>query len=188
MKFNQVMRTVDVHINSKNAKRKYVVVMRGLPGSGKSHFIRTTIPYSVAVSADDFFVTDGKYQFDITKLNLAHKACLRNFDKLLNKQLLGTNTLVVDNTGTTVVEIAPYVQLALAHGHSVIIATILERPETAHAQNTHGVPLVAIQAMHKRMQPFYDELPPWWNTEELVLAEKAIDGEWNIVTPVDWLE
>lgn len=69
--------------------------------------------------------------------------------------------VVVDNTNTTVAEIAPYAALALAYGHELEIVTLDCDPAIGAKRNTHGVPLAACNAMHLRLAD--RQLPPWWN-------------------------
>ena len=52
---------------------KELYLLRGLPGSGKS-----TLAKSLGgkhFEADMYFVRDGEYQFDVTKLKEAHEWC-----------------------------------------------------------------------------------------------------------------
>ena len=50
-----------------------LVLLRGLPGSGKSylgHYIWTSV-----FEADKYFEQDGEYKFDPSKLKEAHQWC-----------------------------------------------------------------------------------------------------------------
>ncbi len=75
------------------------------------------------------------------------------------------NTVVVDNTSTTAVEVAPYASLALAYGHELRVVTLKVDPEVAHERNVHGVPLEGIRAMARRLEESTGQLPPWWPEE-----------------------
>jgi len=145
---------------------KTLVILQGVPGSGKSHFAADMAvrAMSVTCSADDFFVQlgGGKYAFDPAKLGEAHGACFRKFLAAVRE---GVEMVVVDNTNTTPIEIAPYVLGGEAHGYAVEIVRVLCDPEVAAARNTHGVPLVAIQAMANRIASF--QPPPWWKVTEI---------------------
>lgn len=136
-----------------------ITIMRGVPGSGKSTYTKGRRK----VSADSFFEVDGEYRFDPRLLPHAHGKCLRDFIDLCRNP--EGDELVVDNTGTTIAEIAPYAATALAYGHSIKIITLECDPEVAAARNVHGVPRAAVIAMHKRLQEDTAKIPPWWPHE-----------------------
>lgn len=69
-------------------------------------------------------------------------------------------TVAVDNTGTTVAEVAPYVALAAAYGHAVEVWTLLVDPSECH--NVHGVPDDAVRRMDARLREETPRLPPFW--------------------------
>lgn len=140
-----------------------VIILRGIPGSGKSTLARGLAHDGVVVvSADDYFVgSDGSYKFDPKKLPAAHGDCLRRFVTHLDANHRG---VVVDNTNTTAVEVAPYAALALAYGRDLRIITVVCDPVIAAARNIHGVSLDAVKAMHNRLM--CAEFPPWWPHEE----------------------
>lgn len=137
---------------------KKVIIMQGIPGSGKS-FAVSKLANPAVCSADFFFEKDGHYDFDVKKLPEAHAACLLAFLGFVQE---GKPLVVVDNTSTTVAEVAPYYALAQAHGYEVEIHTVKADPKVAAARNTHGVPLAACEAMAKRIEKFAAAAPPWW--------------------------
>jgi predicted kinase len=143
--------------------------MVGIPGSGKSTWVRK-ITGDVAVCSTDDYCTgaDGVYRFDPSKLGKAHGVCLLPYEEVL--RFGACDAIVVDNTNTTTEEIAPYMALALAHGASVEVVVVHCRPEIAASRNTHGVPLAACRAMRDRLASL--RLPPFWNCEVL-----TVDGE-----------
>lgn len=136
-----------------------VHILSGVSGSGKSSLARSF--RGTVVSADDFFMVDGEYRFDATKLSLAHGSCFRTFIRLLDNR---DATVIVDNTNTTAVEIAPYALGAAALGHSFRVLTLMCRTGKdlllCAERNTHCVPLDAIKAQHERLMR--REFPPWW--------------------------
>ena len=136
-----------------------VIIMSGVPGSGKSTFTKG-LEKPVICSADNYFMKNGEYQFDVSKLAQAHGECLRVFTHALLEK---SELVVVDNTNTTVLEIAPYYALAAAYGYHVKLVTVNCEPETAFARNVHGVPLQGIKAMHKRLGERW--FPPFWKME-----------------------
>lgn len=149
-----------------------VIVMRGIPGSGKTTLIRKRWPGAVVVSADDHFVgRDGVYRFDPKQLGEAHAECLRRFTSVVSlKGVLVPVTLVVDNTGVSVAEVAPYVALALAYRHEARVVTLRCDPEVAHERNVHGVPRHACDRMAELLDSEGGAFPLWW-THEVLEAE-----------------
>lgn len=146
----------------KPRKPLHVVILRGIPGSGKSRLARKLAPRKTGVicSADDFFMRSGRYVFDGSKLGEAHNYCLRKFLHALGCQL---SVIVVDNTGTSVAEVAPYAALALAHGATLEIITVKCSVRVAAKRNVHGVPRKAVAAMARRLKEEGKRLPPWWS-------------------------
>lgn len=153
-----------------------LILMRGIPGSGKSTMAReiasTAAGRVVIASADDYFlVRDGDatvYRFDASKLRCAHRDCYR---KVLDAVIGSVETVVVDNTNTKLQDIVPYVEIAFAYGYDLEFAEprtpwwLSVRPHLEgkkresdlrqHARvfakkNTHGVPEEAILKMLKR--------------------------------------
>ena len=93
-----------------------LIIVRGLPGSGKSTLARRIAgdinrgdPGMAEVfEADDFFLIDGKYQFEASELPQAHGQCLARTAKHLERG----GTAIVSNTFTTRRELKPYFNLA----------------------------------------------------------------------------
>lgn len=139
---------------------KKLVVLRGLPGSGKSTYQRSHFPDAVVASADQYFMVDGEYRFKPALLGEAHGACCRT---VIGALQAGAELIVVDNTALSSVEIAPYILLAQAHGYSAEIITLRCDPATAAARNVHGVPAeIILNRMVPAMAAAEASLPPWW--------------------------
>ena len=144
-----------------------IVIMRGIPGSGKSTYARS-LNADVIVSADDYFMVLGTYHFDSTQLGEAHKSCMKRF---LHAVRLRKELIVVDNTNSTPVEIAPYVAVGEAEGYEVEIVEIEADTKMAHARNIHAVPLKSINNMCNRMRNNKRYmLPPWWTVKKIAAA------------------
>lgn len=141
-----------------------IIIMQGVAGSGKTTFIRKNYPEAVSIfSADHYFMHAGKYVFNPADLPKAHAACLRDYTRYIQaKSEHDSEKVFVDNTNTTVAEIAPYYALAQAYGHEVEIVRLLVAPDLAAARNTHGVPATAVWAMHDRIVASQSQMPPWW--------------------------
>jgi predicted kinase len=136
------------------------VLLVGVSGSGKSTFAAREYPGAVTVSADHYFMVDGEYRFEGSKLGAAHRACLRGFVEAVQG---GAGCVVVDNTNTTLVELAPYVSLAMAYGYEVEVVRVRCPVEVAASRNTHGVGEGAVRAMDARIESMMATgLPPFW--------------------------
>ena len=104
---------------------KKLILMRGLPGSGKSTYARSRAlstmsegsPSVVVCSTDDQFLNEkGEYVFDPTLLGVNHQA---NQLKVLRCMIAGVKVVIVDNTNTTHKEMKPYKDMAVTHGYEV---------------------------------------------------------------------
>lgn len=135
-----------------------MMILRGVPGAGKSTWATRNFPEAVVCSADHFFVdATGVYRFNPRLLGEAHGSCAR---RCIESMQAGAPVIVVDNTATTTMEVSPYVLLAQAFGYEAEVVTFLVDPAKAAARNTHGVPEVSVHAMDARLRSA--ELMPWW--------------------------
>ena len=132
-----------------------LVIMQGLPGSGKDFIVRRDYPSAVVASADNYFrklnsnYDNGGNGFDPTKLGKAHAECYADVVSFLNTDC---PLIVVNNTNLDNESIAAYVAIAQYYGYEVEICRIKCDARTAAARNTHGVPLGA----YGRMQSAFD--------------------------------
>lgn len=129
--------------------------MRGIPGSGKSTYVRTHFPDYVICSADHFFEKDGEYNFDPALLGKAHNECYRKFLRAIEDG----KSVVVDNTNTTLKEFRRYIKAAMDSGYIIRVIRIPEMDvDTCTERNTHGVPRHAIERMVRRFQDYEGEV------------------------------
>lgn len=120
-----------------------LILIRGLPGSGKST-IANLMTECHHVEADHFFLNAmGEYEFNPAKLPMAHEACF-----LLTKALLEEhNNVVVANTFSRQWEIQPYLDLAKKMGIQPILIEA-----KGNFKSIHNVPEEAIQRMKDRWE------------------------------------
>lgn len=120
---------------------KDLFLVRGLPSSGKTTFAHKLC--AGVVSADDYFEKDGEYNFDASKLGIAHNHCKRRVEQ---QMIMGTK-IAVANTFTTEKEMKPYFKLAEKYGYTVTTVIV----ESRHGnKNDHRVPDETIEKMRER--------------------------------------
>jgi len=132
-------------------EEKTILLLRGLPGNGKSsfaEFLKTYTHHTVICCADDFFTDEkGNYNFDATKLYLAHTKCQEKFKDALDSKL--TNLIIVANTSTRQKDVNFYRDLAIEKGNRVFVITI----ENWHnGIDSHNVPKDTIENMKTQLR------------------------------------
>ena len=128
---------------------KILFIVRGLPGSGKSTFSKTL--GGTHFETDNFFMVDGEYKFDVTKLKAAHEWCQNsvNTAMILNITTDLNNTIVVSNTFTQEWEMKPYFDMAETYGYRVFSLIV----ENRHGGvNQHEVPEDKLEIMKNRFE------------------------------------
>jgi predicted kinase len=127
---------------------KTLVLLRGLPGSGKSTAAKLFggAGWSAHYEADMYFMADGEYKFNPAKLRDAHAWCSSQTEKAMVDEI---PTVIVSNTFTQEWEMEGYYKLAEKHRYTVVSFVV----ENRHGgTNVHGVPEDKLQAMADRFQ------------------------------------
>jgi len=126
-----------------------------LPGSGKSYIgkrlIEDTIRDNFAehvISADDYFLRNGRYMYDASKISEAHQNAQRLF---YNRASKGYSPLIIDNTNLQSWEMFPYIQAAIQYSYHVEIIEPVTPwkwvPNKLAQKNKHNVPMDKIKKM-----------------------------------------
>lgn len=115
---------------------KSLIILRGLPGSGKSTFAKVLSEEKYPVlSVDDYFTDTktGEYKFEFSENHLAYKSCEERTKKFMEK---GSAKIFIDNCFTLEWEMEPYFKLAAEYNYQVFVATV----ENRHgSENIHAV-------------------------------------------------
>lgn len=145
-----------------------LVILRGIPGSGKSTTAKSLVGEGVIHSTDNIIEATGDYRGFFTKmiesknfveLSRMHSKNLKNAMKSMDE---GITPIIIDNTNLKANEAKSYVMHALGLGYAdenikiVDIGTGGLTAEGLAARNTHGVPLDKIEQMiktHKSVGP-----------------------------------
>nr|XP_035149737.2 NEDD4-binding protein 2 isoform X1 [Callithrix jacchus]XP_035149740.2 NEDD4-binding protein 2 isoform X1 [Callithrix jacchus]XP_035149741.2 NEDD4-binding protein 2 isoform X1 [Callithrix jacchus]XP_035149742.2 NEDD4-binding protein 2 isoform X1 [Callithrix jacchus]XP_035149744.2 NEDD4-binding protein 2 isoform X1 [Callithrix jacchus]XP_054109395.1 NEDD4-binding protein 2 isoform X1 [Callithrix jacchus] len=135
-----------------------LVLLRGLPGSGKSFLARTLQednPSGVILSTDDYFYINGQYQFDIKYLGEAHEWNQNRAKEAFEKKL---SPIIIDNTNLQAWEMKPYVALSQKHKYKVLFREPDTwwkfKPKELARRNIHGVSKEKISRMLEHYQRF----------------------------------
>lgn len=151
---------------------KYAIILRGLPGSGKSRLARQLWnKYAsghradeIICSTDDYFQHGSVYRFDASLLPKYHALNQVRFIEGLQRH---RPIMICDNTNMCCWEYLPYQRAAEAMGYVVkrfLIGQPLDPEQQKHCarNNQHGVTLSTIQGMASRFEPDQDRAySPW---------------------------
>jgi predicted kinase len=125
---------------------KELILLRGLPGSGKSSFAKLLGGNNY--EADQYFIDqeNGEYKFDSSKIKLAHGWCKLCVGHAMED---GLDRIVVSNTFTQEWEMEAYYKLAEQYGYRVYSLIVENRHEGI---NEHNVPEGTLKTMKKRFE------------------------------------
>lgn len=119
-----------------------LLLIRGLPGSGKSTKAKGMQDY-YHLEADMFFMINGEYKYNITKVPDNHEWCISQTKYYLNRGL----NVVVSNTFCQEWEVVPYRDIAKKYGAQLEIITMYSQ-----FKNVHNVPKEVIERMKKNFE------------------------------------
>ncbi|XP_022827784.1 uncharacterized protein LOC111357368 isoform X2 [Spodoptera litura] len=141
-----------------NQGSRILILMRGVPGSGKSYLARKLVDMMVGgshnnyrahiLTTDDYFMIRGQYQYDKFRLSEAHTW---NQQRARNVLRMGMSPVIIDNTNIELWEMEPYLREGVKNGYIIEVV----EPTTPWAKkanillrkNVHNVPLVTIKRM-----------------------------------------
>jgi len=122
---------------------KSLIIVRGIPGSGKSTFARFL---GRAICTADDWHTDkyGNYNWKPENVGRAHLWCQRKCERFMKKDI---KTVIIANTSTTEKELEPYYELAKKYGYQVF-SIIIENRHNGISE--HNVPQETLDKMKNR--------------------------------------
>ncbi len=162
------------HLTYPEAKKAVLYIIRGMPGSGKSTYVKKRWPNvtlshvapkapdmgpargydPISVSSDHFFtdVVTGEYSFDIKKLSQSH-----NWAKvqLIEAMQRGVMTIILDNTHSRLWEYEIAMRIAEALNYEVEVIDLFDggcTDEELFERGIHPVPLEVIQSQRERWE------------------------------------
>jgi predicted kinase len=123
---------------------KVLYIVRGIPGSGKSTFAKTLS--DLHIESDMFFIKEGEYKFDGSKIKDAHNWCQDVVEHWMDEN---KPKIVVSNTFTQEWEMEPYFELSKTHGYKTFSIIV----ENRHGnESIHGVPEDKLEQMKNRFE------------------------------------
>ncbi len=130
-----------------------LVLVRGLPGSGKSTVgKRWQAAGFVHLEADQFLLTQtGEYLWTPTRLRIAHERCQDE----TRVALAGRKDVIVSNSFVRKWEISPYMEMAKRSGTSLVVIKA-----TGAFKSVHDVPEEVLARMAAIWEDFPNELLP----------------------------
>ena len=130
-----------------------VIIMRGLPGSGKSSYISQYHRDSHVCSADNYFTdSSGRYNYNQELIGEAHRHCQMDFEVALSD---GSRDVIVDNTNFQKWHYIDYIKQAQTAGLQVVVINLYDGGCTdtlLEMRNKHGVTADKIALMRERWE------------------------------------
>ena len=142
-----------------NRPDQELIIMRGIPGSGKSTKAKSLVGGGVIHSTDDVISSNGDYNKFFNDMiasndfSMLSKAHAKNLENAISSMESGITPVIIDNTNIRPFEPKSYVQKALELGYDdknikiVDVGTGDASAEELAQRNTHGVPLDKIKSM-----------------------------------------
>ncbi|XP_072784195.1 NEDD4-binding protein 2 isoform X2 [Taeniopygia guttata] len=133
-----------------------LVLLRGVPGSGKSYLARNLLkdnPGGIILSTDDYFYKHGQYHYDPGCLGEAHDWNRKRAKEAFEMQI---SPIIIDNTNIQAWEMKPYVTLAQQFRYEVVFREPDTwwkfKPKELERRNIHGVSKEKIKRMLERYE------------------------------------
>lgn len=152
-----------------------LIIMRGIPGSGKSTRAKSIVGSGIIHSTDDLIEATGDYEGHFKRMvanddwSPHHKMHQTNYNNAKKSLSQGISPVIIDNTNLSPTECRPYVVVALEMGFSDENIKIEDvgtgglSAEQLAQRNTHNVPLESIEKMITK-----------YNSNKVLTVEKIV--------------
>lgn len=132
--------------------QKILIIVRGLPSSGKSTIAKLLIANSgIAICADEYLTTpDGEYCFSKMNFIEAQKMCKKDCELLMHD---GVSPIVIHNTMAEAWESKDYFEYAEKFGYQTHVLNLYDagcNDQELATRNTHAMPSHLIQKMRQK--------------------------------------
>jgi predicted kinase len=154
-----------------------VILLRGIPGIGKSFYVKQHYPEDAYCSSDLFFLIDGLYVFDQKKLGESHATCMNQFLRFLERRV---PVVVVDNTFSRRWEFLNYIWAACQNDYNVKIVELTCKDYELPAiirRGTHNVPAHIVEDMFHRWEDGDRELLDLPSYYEMRIENQTVEVE-----------
>lgn len=131
------------------SKDHVLIIVRGLPGSGKSTFVRNTYPDMLNVEIDKIHVKDGVYKFDKNDLFKGIDMCLKTTKDWISAGC----DVVVSNTFIKREHIEDYKKIADENNARFIVFRMVG----GYFKSIHDVPDYTMAKMTYEFEPYEGE-------------------------------
>ncbi len=148
--------------------QKLVLIMRGLPGVGKTYLAREYLAQiglkfrdevasgeqlAIMLSSDDYFMGEnGVYEFDKDEMLNAHKWNFKRFVKAIEDEI---PLIIIDNSNIKAFHYSHYLDYAQRKNYLVAIVTIPHNDSSNRElanRNIHGVNVDTISRMRRQFE------------------------------------
>lgn len=160
-----------------------VIIMRGLPGSGKTTHLKMLDEVSdagnIIASTDNYTgLYDESGVFHPELLSAAHDYCFSTFSRACELTAaceMEPGFIAVDNTNITLAEMNPYRMVARRHKIPVEFHVFEPSYDRAYLEklfhrNKHDIPFLTIERMAAR----WDFEPNNWKSEDEIIRLKTV--------------
>jgi len=158
---------------------KVVIILRGVPGSGKSHLAKLIKDKEVeaggdqprTMSLDDYFTVDGEYEYEEDMEEAYRASLLKSFKKNIDAGLF--SFLILDAVHNKTCQFKDFWSYAKQHGYEVYVCTVECDPVLAASRNIHKRSEQEVIKLHKT----FEETPGHMNTLDVrsLLQDDAIE-------------
>jgi predicted kinase len=106
----------------------HVIFLRGISGSGKTTLCNSLshllgIENVVSISADNYFIKNGIYKFQMSEISEAHRSCIISMEKALESSEFPY--IIMDNTHTRLWHLTKAEEIAEKYGAKIFYLDII---------------------------------------------------------------